>query len=458
MRADANSAWRLCAGEAPHGTKRILIPLYHCFCAGILRTLFKAFFPKTVGPVAGRKKYVLDHQMREIISKRCASVVVPNDCVRGSEDIKYYKSWTMEQLGFCIGSTAPFLFDKAWSHDNSDPWYRMIVLLHRAYHIYFDSIHERRPGQVDEAHACLFEFAKLAELHLPHNINTYNVHVASEHLREEEGESGSVSVTNELWIERLIRAFVVATRGGRITKDVGAFLMNEKFVRATAALWRPKLEDAGLSVAALKARSVPVAAAQRGFRDEVIANGNYFSSRGTAICFATDAGRLVEQLLLDYFVEMPEHKIDPSSAAAGSLQAWQFTTAVKQGLELHSSAYTLVRTRCSWHFEAKFATGQGAATTSHYGKALRFLLVKAIDTDGSARTFRFAEVQLYHQRGRPTPARPWGVVDTTNPYTGYPRARKYVTDRLLLLESIERKVVFCHRDATYTFALPFLIN
>lgn len=61
---------------------------------------------------------------------------------------------------------------------------------------------------------------------LPVHMGTFNLHVASQHLHEQEAQTGEVRAMSEWWVERGIQALKACTTNGKLTRDPEKLIVN----------------------------------------------------------------------------------------------------------------------------------------------------------------------------------------------------------------------------------------
>jgi hypothetical protein len=77
----------------------------------------------------------------------------------------------------------------------------LFTFFSRAYHIVFEGTKLRSPNELAEGINVLYEAAKLCELHLPHEMCTYNLHMFVRLILQAEFQVGSYGACNEhLWV------------------------------------------------------------------------------------------------------------------------------------------------------------------------------------------------------------------------------------------------------------------
>lgn len=320
---------------------------------------------------------------------------------------------SLTRIPFCVVAGA----------DDSDPFYRILVLLSRAYNIIFVSSRPRAAGEINEAHDCMVSAAKLGQENMPYSFCTHNLHIIVTHFRQAEVATGSTAASNELWGERGVRA-VVAPARNRSTGHTSPFLWNEALFAARVSSLR---DTTGMSIELLD----PVKKRGSGTRDVVSSNGDYFSSTGYAVVgWDTSSVRDELEAYFEKYENLLEGEDFSAALAAGQVTVLEFHTAVKNGLEAHSVAYTLVRKRCSHHVAIEFLISN--RPDEKYGRIERFYLVFV-----RRAVFRLAFVSVFKTVHKPTKTRPFATVDPTD------CNRRDVEDRVVDLANISRVVVVC---------------
>ena len=422
----------------------VQIPTYHCFLFGVVKTFLQLVLPADKPDYS--RPWVVCAEGRAEVKRRANCFVCPSDIGRPYRDvIKSLGGWTMEDVGFFVGTAGLFVLHDAWPRGS--PFYQIFVYFNRAYHILFESTKPREEGGVDTAGHCLLEAAKLCELHMPGTMCPPNLHTMVAHVAEGEVETGSSGVSNEEYVERKIRELVAATRN-RATKDVSAFLVNELLARATVRMAPPELlacEDAVFPPPkpARRAATTRVDPAQ--------ADGDYFSTIGKRIYLLGAAGAELRALLNEWFAIHTD--VDLAALGDDDVKCWEFGTCSRGGTEIHSRAYTRVKKRCSFHVAVEYEE-HGV----HFGEVLFFLLVAVPTPSGGERVFRLARIKLYHLSSPMTTTRPWAFVNPTVVYTGGSRGRVTVGNLLCDIETIKRKVVIGLLSPTRAMAMYMLKN
>jgi hypothetical protein len=249
----------------------------------------------------------------------------------------------------------------AWPHGDNSPYYRIFVLLSRAYHILFEGTKVCTAAAIDEAKACLEECAKLCQTHLPVEMCTYNLHTLVCHVLEACAQTGSAGAATELYVERAIRRIVRCTRA-RATKNVGAFLMNESLLSSCVTRLSETIKLTLDDLAPSRRPAVLLSrVAGATMVEEPRADGDYFSTVGKRDYLVGPDGAAQRALLNEWFARS-EPTINFATLGDDDFVCHRFGTVVRAGVEVHSRAYTRVQSRVSWHVAIDFV-GQGL----HFG-------------------------------------------------------------------------------------------
>ena len=421
----------------------VQIPLFHCMLFGVAKTFLKLVLPKK--PLF-TKPWVIAADKRAECTRRASLFDSPHDVGRKYRDVvKHLGGWTMEDFGFFLGTAGLFVLRDAWPHGDNSPYYRIFVLLSRAYHILFEGTKVCTAAAIDEAKACLEECAKLCQTHLPVEMCTYNLHTLVCHVLEACAQTGSAGAATELYVERAIRRIVRCTRA-RATKNVGAFLMNESLLSSCVTRLSETIKLTLDDLAPSRRPAVLLSrVAGATMVEEPRADGDYFSTVGKRDYLVGPDGSAQRALLNEWFARS-EPTINFATLGDDDFVCHRFGTVVRAGVEVHSRAYTRVQSRVSWHVAIDFV-GQGL----HFGEVLWFWRV-AVTTAQGEQVFRLARLKLYHRVTAATAERPWGVVDPTTAYS------RDVSTRVCDVRSIMRKVVLGRLTDTRAMAMFFHKN
>ena len=438
--------WRRLLFEPRWG---ITIAISHCFLYGIIKKFIKLCLPKAKRGSSGA--YVIAADKRAVMSKRASQFFSPHDTTRKYKDVtKSLGGWTMEDFGFFLGTAGMFIFRDAWPGGDNSPFWKIWVNLHRVYHIMFDSTAKRPPGALATAEACMQEAAKLSEENMHHSMCTPNLHQFVKHPFETEPQTGNMAASNETWVERICRK-VVAPARQRNTKLVGPFLANEMLLSARLVELSRVIsvtvesltgEGAGQDVRR-QSRRAHLRMEDPASKSVALESPDYISSSGVAFAPSADDMTLIKSLLAE--------DVDFINLSAGELVCYKAGCAVRGRTDIHSRMYRRTRERCSWNVAVKYAD-DGPDGGLHYGEVLAFWLLRLRKDGEDDEFFRLARVKLFKRVWKPTDEAPFGVVDTSAaPYNN-------AGDKLVLLSSIDHKVVFFPLSKTRTMAVRFLKN
>jgi hypothetical protein len=410
-----------------------LQPVAHKMLYGVgklfLELVFEPFTKdknKDADVEATAASYIIRNAKRSMIASRAKSVTLPAGCSRPYYDIgKHWKSYTMEEFLLFWTSLAPYIFRGAWTENDSDDCYKMVILFHRACLFYFDGSHPRPPGGVDEAAKCMLEFAKLGEKTFPERFGTHNLHNCVCHLSKAELATGSVGSTTELWVERFVR-HIVRILAGRATREAQSFIVNEEIFRSKVHTVAAKY---GVELYADMKRTT----APSGLRDVVTANERYFSSAGVELLSSEFAPSTeLGEELGKYFegITLPMNADFASEVQAGVVKVIEFQTAAIDSIEMHAATYTLSKARNSKN--AAILYDRDGTKKEWYARMERFFKV-----DVRGEVHRLVFVSVFKPKTAPSTTRPFTVVDPTDFYV------KEASSRVVSLDNITHLVVLC---------------
>jgi hypothetical protein len=414
-----------------------LQPVWHKMLYGVgklfLELVFQPFAKEKTKDAyieASAPSYIVRNAKRGVIASRAKHVILPAGCSRPYYDIaKHWKTYTMEEFLVFWTSLAPYILRGAWTENDSDDCYKMVIFFHRACMFYFDGTHPRPPGSIEQAAEWMHEFAKLGERVFPERFFTHNLHNMVCHLSKAELATGSVGSTSEMWVERFVR-YIVRILDGRATREASAFIVNEEIFRSTVHTVAAKY-GVDLFYAGMKRTTAP-----SGLRDVVTATERYFSSAGVELHpsdFSPDTelgdelGRYFEALPL------PNNADFAAEVQTGVVKVVEFQTAAIDGLEMHAATYTLSTKRDSKHAAILYSRNDG--TREWYARMDRFYMVHV-----RGEVHRVVFVSVFKLLSRPTGTRPFAVVDPTNILS------RETSSRVVSLDVISRLVILCALD------------
>lgn len=408
-------------------TAAFLFPLYHKFLYGVGKTFLAHVFPNEKKAVTMTHKWVASPVARARIAARASEVELPASAGRPYYNVeKHYKTYTMEEMCMFWCTLAPWVLRGTWSDNDQDPCYKMAVLLHRACKILFNSVDARGGEDIGAAMGYMQQYCRLAQQHLPFTICTPNLH-AGIHLGLQEANTGNVGATNELWIERFIRS-VCRSLAGRATTNAAAFILNEHLLRVRVASLSGLLD-------VRVGRWYTAATRLCGFRDEVDADGRYFSSPGKRV--TVDDDELVAEF--EAYIEAAEVDLPGFSSfgaacdTPGAVTIYEFQTAACNGVEVHADTYTLSRSRDSRHVAVHAREGAGGALVESFARVERLFRITVGTTTlrlAFVSTFKLSAAAAGLATGRPVPiVDPTTLMDTN------------VLNRVVDLASITRVVL-----------------
>lgn len=213
---------------------------------------------------------------------------------------------------------------------------------------------------------------------------TFNLHMATLHLRHQEKQAGSVRATSEFWVERGIQKMKACTTNGKLTRDPEKMIFNNLL-----------LEEALFD----RAREYPEYAPLLGLAEEED------PSEFKGITDKAAAGSVLQLLHVGkevklspwQFEELRKVAFDVQSPVdVGSCKVFQFTAARCEHGVVQSTGHLRTVSRESWHVELFGPVQNSRPTKKGYADVIRFLKVESED---GATAFRAAEVVAY-QRGQ----------------------------------------------------------
>jgi len=322
----------------------VMLPtaIYHQGAYGIGKTGMLAIIFAGDGTGASDGDWVVTKERRARISARfpTGSLSLLPSCSRPYWDVvEHWNSMIMEELVMFWCTLAPIVLSKAWTDNDSDPYYKMVTLLSKWFRLTFNFDSElsdtRAAAEILAEYAVLAEDLYIAKKLPASGIFTHNLAVLVNELVPAHIATGPPGATNELWIERFIRYII--RRGARAATRPEIFIVNE--VCRLMAL-RCALAVYGMPAVRPKRKS--------GIRDESPPTpaGSNFSSAGTVIPSVTDDYDAVLSELRDSLGD----KADAFLCRLGvPVVLTEFTTAEIKGLDVHSTKYTLTKARSAVH-------------------------------------------------------------------------------------------------------------
>jgi len=317
----------------------MLLCIFHKLLYGIRSSFLVHVFGSTDD--LNNTPWVIPSAARARMAEVGTKIMLPYGCSRRYFDVcEYYGSYTMEEFQLFWCSVAPIVFSGAWTRDDSDPYYKMVVSITLACRIIFHS--RSTLDDTKRAQQHLLDFAKSAEELMPKAMMTSNLNMLIQELVYAHEKTGApAGVTNELYIERGGRSFL--RRGAAASTNVAEFNMNQQQRQLRLA---SVLAEYGIAL------SVQKAPATRGIRDEVGVDGGWFSSVGVPLTQTSNDFHDVTAEIRDWMKWWNEDDVDVDAyvaalAANPDSTVTEFSSLNLDGKEVHASTYTLSKQRNS---------------------------------------------------------------------------------------------------------------
>lgn len=263
-------------------------------------------------------------------------------------------------------------------------------------------------------------------------MSTFNLHMTSQHLHEQETQTGAVRATAEWWVERGIQGLKACTTNGKLTRDPEKLIVNilllERALVDRAREYPQYAHIVGLGES-------PPPSEFKGYADKGDErSGELLLHVGKPVKLSDEGWQGLRAVAEGMGVALEIEKC----------KAYRFTAAKTAHGVIHSKAHTRTVSRESWHVELDVQLKAGFKSRRCYADVLRFVKV---DLGGGADgSLRAAEVVVF-----------------TGPVKELDGGAKLIDDaekhkRIMYvsLSSLGRKVIFARDEAkpSKIFVLP----